>query len=97
MGDVGQTADSAATFQHLVASAPQSILDVGDISYAGAAHQPSCLSVIRGARCAWHGHVEGAKDMAENGCPMSCKDGLLLLLLLPHPVKRAEQTICYHP
>ena len=35
MGDVGQTADSAATLQHLVASAPQSILDVGDISYAG--------------------------------------------------------------
>ena len=35
MGDVGQTADSKATLQHLVASAPQSILDVGDISYAG--------------------------------------------------------------
>ena len=36
MGDVGQTADSAATLQHLAASASQSILDTGDLSYAGA-------------------------------------------------------------
>lgn len=34
VGDVGQTADSAATLRHMVASAPQSVLDVGDISCA---------------------------------------------------------------
>ena len=44
MGDVGQTADSAATMQHLLASAPQSVLDVGDISCAPAACAPVQLA-----------------------------------------------------
>ncbi len=39
MGDVGQTANSAATLDHLAASAPTSVLNVGDLSYADG-HQP---------------------------------------------------------
>ena len=47
IGDVGQTADSAATFRHIVASAPQSILDVGDISCA----PRHCLATRAGSAC----------------------------------------------
>lgn len=34
VGDLGQTLDSAKTLQHLVDVQPQSILNVGDLSYA---------------------------------------------------------------
>ena len=34
VGDLGQTLDSARTLQHLVEVQPQSILNVGDLSYA---------------------------------------------------------------
>ena len=33
-GDLGQTEDSAETLEHIIASNPQSVLNVGDLSYA---------------------------------------------------------------
>ena len=33
-GDLGQTEDSAETLEHIIASRPQSVLNVGDLSYA---------------------------------------------------------------
>ena len=68
MGDLGQTLDSARTLQHLVTVQPQSILNVGDLSYADGYHprwdtygrlvQPSTAQV------AWM-NIEGATPHAD--------------------------------
>lgn len=34
VGDLGQTEDSVSTLEHMAASAPHSMLMVGDLSYA---------------------------------------------------------------
>ena len=34
VGDLGQTEDSAETLEHIISSRPQSVLNVGDLSYA---------------------------------------------------------------
>ena len=35
VGDLGQTENSAQTLEHLMANGPASVLNVGDLSYAG--------------------------------------------------------------
>ena len=41
IGDIGQTEDSAQTLDHLTASNPDSVINVGDLSYADG-YQPRC-------------------------------------------------------
>jgi hypothetical protein len=43
IGDLGQTENSAETLEHLTASAPGSVINVGDLSYADG-YQPRCGS-----------------------------------------------------
>ena len=41
IGDLGQTGNSAETLEHLTASDPGSVINVGDLSYADG-YQPRC-------------------------------------------------------
>ncbi len=80
IGDLGQTENSAQTLEHLAATRPASVINVGDLSYADGAspsgplppHAPSSRPVSTGA-CRRQGQTACSSNVLHPLLCMLCK------------------------